>query len=188
MNKNWLKQRFDRAVTLIEMLIVIAAMAILMGSVFSVFIMTIRLERGVTAQQLRLEELVTLEQAWRTDIHKTIRGHLQETSATEKRLLVLEQADPVAPRCEYQITQNPEGTFGVIRTRYGADGRPIAKQRLASDLTTVSVSQTREGAFVLEVATRDGFDAFHSTQQLTAYAVPDPLAATLTGSGKEEKR
>lgn len=188
MNKNWLKQRLDQAVTLIEMLIVIAAMAILMGSVFSVLIMTIRLERGVTVQQLRLEELVTLEQAWRTDIHKTIRGHLQQTSATETRLLVLEQADPVAPRCEYHITQNPERTYSVTRTRYGAEGRRLARQRLATDLTTVSVSQTREGAFVLEIATRNGFDAFHSTQRLTVYAVPDPLAATFTQSDKEEKR
>jgi len=80
MTKNGLRQRLLRAMTHIELLIVIAGMAVLTGSVFSVFLMTTRIERGVTAQQLRLEEIVTLKQAWRADVHKSIRGHVEETS------------------------------------------------------------------------------------------------------------
>jgi len=100
--------------------------------------------------------------------------------------LVLEQADPAVPRCEYRIARNPQATYAVTRTRYGTDGRPIGQQRLASDLTTATMSQLPEGAFALEIAAHDGFDAFHSTQHLIIYAVPDSLATVFAWTGREE--
>ncbi len=177
------RQVVGRGVTLIEMLIVIAMMAVLLSSVLVAYLMVIRIERGVTSQQLAMHSLQLLNRAWRQDIHGAAEVSLSEpASSTTLQTLVVkyEGKGKEGGRRVYQIIANADGTKAVVRQVFGPSGQELTSSTLVEKLNQARFEQgSKPGIFLLGLEQGSGFDAYRKTTQLTLLAAQQTDAITL---------
>jgi type II secretion system protein J len=165
-----------RGVTLIEMLIIVAILAILSPTVVLLFVSVLRAERAASRQMEAMHELSLLESAWRADM-RAASGVVEGDSTASTATLVLSLAPPQpgdarAAAVIYRVVSLPDATPGcaVERVRVAGDGTTVSRQVLAAALDSAEFGAAGDApAFVtLSASARRGMQAYQSTQQFRA--------------------
>ena len=172
-----------RAVTLIEMLIVVAILAILSLTVVMMLITVMRAERAASRQTEAMHELALLQSAWRADVRaaSAAPASFGDAAASSRTLILRVGAGAAAAGrvaavvYRIELAEESASGFSVVRNRIAPDGAVVSRQVLAASVDSAEFGAT-EGPprfLTLTASAVRGIDAFRSTQQFSALEIPE---------------
>ena len=143
-----------RALTLIELLIVIAIVAILTEPVLMLYLTVTRTARSAAVNQASFEQMSSLATTWRSDVcnaQASLPTTAERETSTHTMILKCmpsERANAPDLIVYRAVPDVAAGTVSVDRVGLGTEGAEVFSQRLASGLSTAEFGHAGNGAFV----------------------------------------